>query len=181
MVFLIVNCLILLIVHRAIIGCTIVLWLIVFVKDSHHHNIHQLILSTILLALDSWFLKTKLILMLSALSINSVLTIPLLRLDPVLIHQVAHHMPTQEAIVVVAVLAIGRQWLPWRLEWPRKGPATFGICHISCLLLLTFSAGSAWRHGSSIKRTLAITIIICWIGRVDPPFIIVVFGAVKRM
>jgi hypothetical protein len=53
MVFLIVHCLLLLIVHRAIIGCTIVLWFVVFVKYSHHHNIHQLMLSTILLTLDS--------------------------------------------------------------------------------------------------------------------------------
>jgi hypothetical protein len=53
MVFLIVNHLLFLIVHRAIVGCTIILWLVVFVKYSHHHNIHQLTLSTILLALDS--------------------------------------------------------------------------------------------------------------------------------
>jgi hypothetical protein len=108
MVFLIVNPLLLLIVHRAIIGCAIVFWLIVSVNDSHHHNIHQLTLSMILLALDSLLLMMKLILTLSALSVNSVLKIPLLQLNSVLVHHVTHHLAKGETVVVVAVLAINQ-------------------------------------------------------------------------
>ncbi len=93
MVFLIVNHLPFFIVHRSIVGCTIVLWLAVSVKYSHNHNIHQLTLSIILLTLDSLFLVTKLILTLSALSVNSVLMIPLLQLNSVLVHHVTHHLP----------------------------------------------------------------------------------------
>jgi hypothetical protein len=102
------------------VGCTIVIQIVVFVDYSHHHHIHQLTLCTIFLGLDCQFLMTKLILMLSALNINSVLTIPLLVLNPVLIHHVSHQIPRHETFIVVTFLAVSQQGHPWSFQWLSK-------------------------------------------------------------
>jgi hypothetical protein len=100
------------------ISSTIVICLIVLVNHCHHHHIHQLMLCTILLLLDMIlplldcrFFTTKLIFTFSALSINFILTLPLLGLNPVLIYNVARQISKPETIIVIAVIAVTRQGL----------------------------------------------------------------------
>jgi hypothetical protein len=65
--------------------------------------------------------------MLSALSVNFILTFPLLGLNPILIHHVAHQISKQETIIVGAVLADAQQGLPWSFQWLSECTALFAF------------------------------------------------------
>ncbi len=119
-----------LIIHWACWGVRYIITSI-FVQQSHHHYIHQLPLHVSFLARNCHLFTAKLVFVLSQHCINFVSTLPLLvlmlpllRLNPTLMHHHAHLAPKQK-FIFIAVIHMMRRLLPYGFKRHRKGIAFF--------------------------------------------------------